>query len=77
MKHCIAGDGIDNGISDAASGIEMIRTLGAFCLSNSCLLANNTETNTNTNTNTNENENTNTHGGDGGDNDTGSFSSFQ
>ena len=70
--HCIDDDnaGIDNGISDAASGIEMIMTLGAFYQSDSWLLANNTETNTNTN----ENENTNTHGGD---NDTGSFLSFQ
>ena len=72
MKHCIAGDGIDNGISNAASGIEMIMTLGALYLSNSWLLANNTETNTNTNEN--ENTNTNTHGDDY---DTGSFLSFR
>ena len=73
-------NGIDIGISDAASGIEMIMTLGAFYLSNSWLLANDSETNTNTITNTNENtnENTNTNTNTHGDDyDTGSFLSFR
>ena len=53
-------------------------TQGAFYLSNSWLLANDTETNTNTTTNTNENENTNTNTNTHGDDyDTGSFLSFR